>query len=42
MAALRADTAVDLHLDALKLTQRMWEPAVVFNFGGKENTYNER
>jgi hypothetical protein len=42
LAALRADTAVDLHLDALKLTQAMWEPAVVFNFGGKENTYNER
>lgn len=42
LAALRADTAVDLHLDALKLTQQMWEPAVVFNFGGKENTYNER
>jgi hypothetical protein len=42
LAALRADTALDLHLDALKLTQQMWEPAVVFNFGGKENTYNER
>nr|WP_119589820.1 helix-turn-helix domain-containing protein [Streptomyces scabiei] len=42
LAALRADTAVDLHLDALRLTQQMWEPAVVFNFGGKENTYNER
>lgn len=42
LAALRADTAVDLHLDALKLTQQMWEPAVVFNFGGKENSYNER
>ncbi len=42
LAALRADTAIDLHLDALKLTQQMWEPAVVFNFGGKENTYNER
>ncbi len=41
LAALRADTAIDLHLDALKLTQQMWEPAVVYNFGGKENTYNE-
>jgi hypothetical protein len=42
LAALRADTALDLHLDALKLTQQMWEPAVVFNFGGKENTFNSR
>ncbi|MER5213691.1 helix-turn-helix domain-containing protein [Streptomyces sp. NPDC002838] len=42
LAALRADTAVDLHLDALKLTQQMWEPAVVFNFGGKDNTFRSR
>jgi hypothetical protein len=41
LAALRADTAVDLHLDALRLTQQMWEPATIYNFGGKENTYNE-
>ncbi|WP_129307983.1 helix-turn-helix domain-containing protein [Streptomyces sp. L2] len=40
LAALRADTAMDLHLDALKLTQSMWEPATIFNFGGKENTFN--
>jgi hypothetical protein len=39
LAALRADTALDLHLDALKLTQSMWEPATVFNFGGKDNTF---
>lgn len=39
LAALRADTAVDLHLDALKLTQQMWEPATIYNFGGKDNTY---
>ncbi|UJV43818.1 helix-turn-helix domain-containing protein [Streptomyces sp. AMCC400023] len=42
LAALRADTAVDLHLDAMKLTQQMWEPAVVFNFGGKDNTYRDK
>ncbi|MYS91454.1 MULTISPECIES: helix-turn-helix domain-containing protein [Streptomyces] len=42
LAALRADTALDLHLDALRLTQQMWEPAVVFNFGGKDNTFASR
>lgn len=42
LAALRADTALDLHLDALKLTQSMWEPATVFNFGGKDNTFASR
>ncbi|PNG17492.1 helix-turn-helix domain-containing protein [Streptomyces cahuitamycinicus] len=42
LAALRADTALDLHLDALKLTQSMWEPAKVFNFGGKDNTFASR
>ncbi|MCI3271404.1 helix-turn-helix domain-containing protein [Streptomyces cylindrosporus] len=41
LAALRADTAVDLHLDALRLTQQMWEPATIYNFGGKDNTYND-
>jgi hypothetical protein len=40
LAALRADTAVDLHLDALRLTQQMWEPSIIYNFGGKENSYN--
>ncbi|MFE6486605.1 helix-turn-helix domain-containing protein [Streptomyces sp. NPDC057757] len=42
LAALRADTAVDLHLDALRLTQQMWEPAKIFSFGGKDNTYNDK
>jgi hypothetical protein len=42
LAALRADTALDLHLDALKLTQSMWEPTRVFNFGGKDNTFASR
>ncbi|WP_318202952.1 hypothetical protein [Streptomyces sp. SCL15-4] len=42
LAALRAETAIDLHLDALKLTQSMWEPAVIYNFGGKDNNYNSR
>lgn len=42
LAALRADTAVDLHLDALRLTQQMWEPAIIYNFGGKDNTYRDK
>lgn len=42
LAALRADTAVDLHLDALKLTQQLWEPTTVFSFGGKDNTFASR
>ncbi|MFD3929698.1 helix-turn-helix domain-containing protein [Streptomyces sp. NPDC058614] len=42
LAALRADTAIDLHLDALRLTQQMWEPAKIFSFGGKDNTYNDK
>ncbi|MER7070957.1 hypothetical protein [Terrabacter sp. NPDC000476] len=51
-AATRANTTdaksrrMRLHLalldDAEKLRQQMWEPAVVFNFGGKDNTYEER
>lgn len=28
--------------DALRLSAQVWEPATVFNFGGKENSYNER
>lgn len=42
LAALRADTAMDLHLDAMRLTQQMWQPGKIFNFGGKDNTYRER
>ncbi|MDT9688184.1 hypothetical protein Q5762_07410 [Streptomyces sp. P9(2023)] len=28
--------------DALRLSAQVWEPATVFNFGGKDNTYEER
>lgn len=42
LAALRADAAVDLHLDGMKLAQQMWEPALIYNFGGKDNTYEDR
>ncbi|WP_051338595.1 response regulator transcription factor [Streptomyces flavidovirens] len=34
-----ADALVD---DALRLSAQVWEPSVVYSFGGKENTYNER
>lgn len=36
--AILADALTD---DALRLTAQMWEPAKVFNFGGKDNTYLE-
>lgn len=34
-----AEALVD---DAMRLTEQMWQPAKVFNFGGKENTYEVR
>lgn len=34
--AILADALVD---DALKLTEQVWAPAVIYNFGGKDNTY---
>lgn len=42
LAALRAETAMDLHLDALRLTEQMWQPATIYNFGGKDNTYRDK
>ena len=41
LAALRAEAAMDLHIDALRLAQQMWEPGTVYNFGGKDNTFND-
>lgn len=41
LAALRAETAMDLHLDAMRLTQQMWEPGTVYNFGGKDNVFSK-
>lgn len=35
--AILADALVD---DALRLTEQVWEPAIIYNFGGKENTFN--
>ncbi|MGW3572065.1 helix-turn-helix domain-containing protein [Streptomyces sp. NPDC000941] len=35
---LLAETLID---DAMRLTEQMWEPSVVYNIGGKDNTYTE-
>lgn len=37
--SILADALVD---DALRLTEQMWQPAKVYNFGGKDNTYEEK
>lgn len=42
MAARRAQLAQDLLDDARRLREQLWQPTTVFNFGGKDNTYNER
>lgn len=34
--AILADALVD---DALRLSEQVWEPSIVYNFGGKDNTY---
>lgn len=34
-----AEALVD---DAMRLTEQMWQPAKVFNIGGKDNTYTEK
>ena len=36
----RADLAASLLDDAEKLRRQLWEPCVIHNFGGKDNTYN--
>jgi hypothetical protein len=40
--ARRAALALELLGDAEKMRRQLWEPAVVFNFGGRDNDYNER
>jgi hypothetical protein len=42
LAARRMDLAEALQEDAERLTEQMWEPAKVYSFGGKDNTYKER
>ena len=37
--AILAEAYVD---DALRLSEQVWQPTVVFNFGGKDNTYNDK
>lgn len=34
-----ADALTD---DALRLSAQVWEPGVIYNFGGKDNSYEER
>lgn len=40
-AALRAQLELDYLEDAQKLRKQLWEPCIAFNFGGKDNTYEE-
>jgi hypothetical protein len=42
LAERRAILAEALHTDAEKLTEQLWKPHWVFNFGGKDNTYEKR
>lgn len=40
-AKLRAQLELDYLADAQRLRAQLWKPAKAFNFGGKDNTYNE-
>ena len=40
LAERRVALAEDLQADAERLTEQMWQPAVIYNFGGKDNDYN--
>jgi hypothetical protein len=40
-AARRADLIAKLLNDAHRMREQLWQPVLVYNFGGKENTYNE-
>jgi hypothetical protein len=42
LAEKRAILAEALTDDALYLTEQLWQPTVVYNFGGKDNTYASR
>ncbi|GAA4684600.1 hypothetical protein [Streptomyces youssoufiensis] len=37
--AILAEALVD---DALRLSEQVWQPTTIYNFGGKDNTYAER
>jgi hypothetical protein len=38
----RAILAEALQGDAEQLTEQLWQPAIIYNFGGKDNTYEKR
>ncbi|WP_282698236.1 hypothetical protein [Streptomyces sp. CC208A] len=42
LAEKRTILAEALTDDALRLSAQVWEPATVFNFGGKDNTFEKR
>ncbi|WP_405676897.1 helix-turn-helix domain-containing protein [Streptomyces sp. NBC_01511] len=42
LAALRAQLALDLTHDAIRLRQKLWKETVVYNFGGADNTYAQK
>ncbi|GGW41268.1 helix-turn-helix domain-containing protein [Streptomyces xantholiticus] len=42
LAERRAILAEALHDDAERLTEQLWEPAIVHSFGGKDNTFERR
>ncbi|MEU6342206.1 helix-turn-helix domain-containing protein [Streptomyces sp. NPDC046977] len=42
LAEKRTILAEALTDDALRLTEQLWQPAVVFNIGGKDNKYTEK
>lgn len=41
LAERRAILAEALHSDAERLTEQLWQPAIVFNIGGKDNTFTK-
>jgi len=42
MAARRTALAENLLADAERIREQLWTPTTVYNFGGKDNDYNER
>jgi hypothetical protein len=38
--ARRAQLKLDLLEDAVRLREQLWKPVTVYNFGGKDNTFN--
>ncbi len=42
LAARRLLLAEQLQADAENLREQLWQPAIVFAFGGKDNTYEEQ